>query len=342
MEKKNKDCLNTIRLLAAFEVLYFHTLAHLSIEMPQILNSIVSFFYGVPVFFAMSGYLIWMSVGRSNSFIDYCKKRFWRIFPELWGAVLVEILVLLLLYDHVIEWGKLVLFTLTQGTIFQFWMPDFLSDYGCGCPNASLWTICVLIQFYFVAYFAYRQLHGRSIFYWSCIILLFIIVGYFTNTIQDSLPEIYAKLYGKTLFPYFWLFLIAAFISEFKDRILHYINRYWWISLCIVIIIMNTNEDLALYNYGLFRSVFLFVGLLGFAYNCPQLNVKVDISYAVYIYHMTNVNALIALGLTGDSYLLFVVIVLTFVVSYLSTITVGKYCIQRKAHAREKTDRLFK
>lgn len=74
--------------------------------MPVVLDKIVSFFYGVPVFFMMSGYLIWMSVGRSARFSQYCKKRFWRIFPELWVAVLIEILVLLALFQGDIQWGK--------------------------------------------------------------------------------------------------------------------------------------------------------------------------------------------------------------------------------------------
>ena len=110
----------------------------------------------------MSGFLIWMSIARSTTFGQYCKKRFWRIFPELWVAVAVEIVAILLLYDHTIEWGKLSLFAVTQSTIFQFWTPDFLREYGCGCPNGSLWTICVLIQFYVIAFYVYKWLRGKK------------------------------------------------------------------------------------------------------------------------------------------------------------------------------------
>ena len=64
----NKDCLNLIRLLAAFQVLYGHTLSHLNIDSIPILGEFINFFSGVPIFFTMSGFLIWWSIGRSKSF----------------------------------------------------------------------------------------------------------------------------------------------------------------------------------------------------------------------------------------------------------------------------------
>ena len=90
-----KNCLNTIRLIAALQVLFGHTVFHLEIPTSSLVNQISFFFQGVPVFFTMSGFLIWDSIGRSGNFIDYSKKRFWRIFPELWVAVLFEVIVLL-------------------------------------------------------------------------------------------------------------------------------------------------------------------------------------------------------------------------------------------------------
>ena len=89
------DCLNTIRLLAAIEVLYVHTLGHLGIGEIPLLSDFIHFFSGVPIFFTMSGFLIWWSVGRSKNFGEYLRKRFWRIYPELWVAVAFELFVLL-------------------------------------------------------------------------------------------------------------------------------------------------------------------------------------------------------------------------------------------------------
>ena len=37
---------------------------------------------GVPFFCCLTGFLIWPSIGRSKSFGDYCKKRFWRLYER--------------------------------------------------------------------------------------------------------------------------------------------------------------------------------------------------------------------------------------------------------------------
>lgn len=162
-----KNGLNLFRILAAINVLYGHTIEHLELEEVPVFGNSVHFFSGVPLFFTLSGFLIWQSIGRSNTFGDYAKKRFWRIYPELWVAVVVEIVVLLLLYHQPINWPQMGLFVFGQATIFQFWTPDFLRGYGCGCPNGALWTITVLIQFYFCAYFIYKWLHNKKIVVWG-------------------------------------------------------------------------------------------------------------------------------------------------------------------------------
>jgi len=157
-----KNCLNTIRLLAAIQVLWKHSLIHLELPNIPVLGDFVLFFQGVPVFFTLSGFLIWQSIGRSHTFSDYAKKRFWRIYPELWLAVVVELVVLLLLYHQPIDWAQFGLFAIGQATFFQFWTLDCLRGYGCGCPNGALWTISVLIQFYFLAFFIYKWLKKRN------------------------------------------------------------------------------------------------------------------------------------------------------------------------------------
>ena len=161
------NSLNTFRLIAAIQVLWGHTMAHLELEKIPVLDDIVMFFSGVPIFFSLSGFLIWHSIGHSNSYKDYAKKRFWRIYPELWVAVIIEILAIILLYRDHIDWTMLGLFTIGQSTIFQFWTPDFLRGYGCGTPNGALWTIAILIQYYFLAFFIYKWLHKRKLLVWG-------------------------------------------------------------------------------------------------------------------------------------------------------------------------------
>ena len=93
------NSLNLIRLIAAMQVMYGHITAHLHIDMPEWISETISFFYGVPIFFGLSGYLVWRSLEKSSGFREYSLKRALRIFPELWVAVIIELAAILLTYD---------------------------------------------------------------------------------------------------------------------------------------------------------------------------------------------------------------------------------------------------
>ena len=327
------DCLNTIRLLAAIEVLYGHTLGHLGIDGIPILDHFIHFFSGVPVFFTMSGFLIWWSIGRSKNFGEYLRKRFWRIYPELWVAVAFELIVLLCLYHDPINWLQFGTFAITQSTIFQFWTPDCLRNYGCGCPNGSLWTIGVLIQFYFFAYFMYKALHERKTWVWLVSFIGTIGVSMLLAVVSEYLPEIVGKLLGQTLLPYLWMFITASFVAEKKDMILPILKRYWWLLLISVLAVKYSRFDFYA-SYYVLETILLFLCLTGFAYVFPILNIKTDISYGVYIYHMTIVNALIAMGYTKKSVLLVVVLVSTCVFAWISTKTIGRFSKKMKSRSQ--------
>ena len=327
--RSGRDCLNTIRLLAALQVVYGHSLTHLHIESIPVLNECINFFYGVPIFFTMSGFLIWQSVGRSRGFREYLGKRFWRIFPELWAAVAIELIVLLCLYHDSISWPQFVAFAITQGTIFQFWTPDCLRGYGCGTPNGALWTICVLIQFYFFVYFLYKVLHGRKTYIWMLWIITSLCVSVLLPIITRSFPEIACKLLNQTIIPYFWMFIFASFVAEKKDVVLPFLMKYCWAFFVGVIVVRYLNFDVHA-SYNVLGTTMLFFFLIGMAYTFPKINVTTDISYGIYIYIMTIVNAFIVFGYTGNQLLLLPVALITCVLAWLSTKTIGNLCKKKK------------
>lgn len=95
---RRDNCLNVIRLIAAFQVMFGHAYAHLQVEhisigignssfdiMPA-LHWIAQSIPGVPIFFFLSGFLIWDSIGRSNGFRNYVKKRIFRFFSRVVGC----------------------------------------------------------------------------------------------------------------------------------------------------------------------------------------------------------------------------------------------------------------
>ena len=262
---RRKNCLNTIRLIAAISVFYIHALAHLKVAMPGVLTSVLSFFQGVPIFFAMSGFLVWDSVGRSDGFASYIKKRFLRVYPELWCAVLLSLAMILALFDEGIVWGQLGLFTLTQGTVLQFWTPDFLRGYGCGTPNGALWTICVMVQFYVVVYFAHRLLNKKKLWVWVSVFVGSVAAAVISPLLKGLLPGIIYKLYRQTLIPHAWLFLLGVILAAKRDFFFPYLRKYWGILLALSAVFLLTGFDIRLGDYGLFSCMTLIPGMIGLA-----------------------------------------------------------------------------
>lgn len=313
------NSLNLFRLLAALQVAYGHMVCHLKITDLDEISVFINYLQGVPVFFILSGYLIWESVGNSKSFNNYLTKRFWRIYPELWLAVGLEIIVMIMLYD-ISSICDLLIFSFTQASIFQFWTPDSLRGYGCGTPNGALWTICVLIQFYILVYGIRKLLHNSSIWLWLVFFITSIMLGKIPYYLPASLPEIFGKLYSQTIFNYLYLFVAGIFLSEYKDTLIIFLKKYWHIplvaSIALYIGIVPDSTDL---EYPLAKSVTMSYAAIGFAYAFPKLNIKTDISYGIYIYHMTIVNAFITFSYIGSWIYMVAAIGVSTIIAYSST-----------------------
>lgn len=141
-----------IRLIAAFQVVIWHSIEHFIEEnnFTILLKKILAPIPGVPIFFVISGYLIYTSYERNSSLRKYLTNRCLRIFPGLWAVYLLTVIILAFL-GYIIPnlfnpsfW----IWSFSQISIFQFYTPDFLRSFGVGTPNGSLWTIFIEFSFY--------------------------------------------------------------------------------------------------------------------------------------------------------------------------------------------------
>ncbi len=330
----DRNSLSLVKLLAALQVLYGHVLAHLRLARPEIgmIHTILCFFRGVPIFFILSGFLIWFSIGRPSGAKAYYKKRFWRIYPELWLAVLVEILSLVLLYRGW-EWKSLLLFTFTQGTFLQFWTPDSLRGYGCGTPNGNLWTICVTVQFYLAAWFAYRAMHKKGPALWILSLIGLLGISLAGSWIAGKTGnEILVKLYGQTIFRYGWLFWFGCLLAEHREKLLPILSRFWYVFLLIGFALYYFRLDFAV-GYALAQSLLGVSGLIGFAYRYPGLAVKPDLSYGIFLYQMIVMNAFIRFGWMGSWWYALAVLGLSVLFAWLSSLTIGRWAAGKRSGA---------
>lgn len=87
--------LDALRGVAALGVLMFHFTGHygrLYGHTPSLPISFESGKYGVHLFFMISGFVIFMTLERTQHSLDFVVSRFSRLFPAYWGAMAVSLL----------------------------------------------------------------------------------------------------------------------------------------------------------------------------------------------------------------------------------------------------------
>lgn len=311
------NSLNFIRLLAAFQVFSGHADTHLNLNLPDSVLNIFNTLQGVPIFFLISGFLIWASLEKTNDFRTFAKKRILRLYPELWGGVLLSVTSLLVLYRENIVLKPFIAWIFAQSTVLQFWTPDCLREFGCGTPNGSLWTIGVMVQSYIVIWWLHRFLHKSSYRRWGIIIIAGAGINMLMSMLESYLPAILYKLLTQTFVPYIWIFIIGAFINEYFDVLHGYLKKYWLPAFVFSIIVNCSGMDIG--AYGTLKVLFLGPAVIGFAYKYKAFDIKHDISYGFYIYHMIVINIMIEKGMVGhfsDLLFAFTVAVIIAVISY--------------------------
>lgn len=319
----NKNCLRLIRLFAALQVFIVHSYAHLHIELPLFFKNLFSIIQGVPVFFLLSGFLIWNSLNQDDNAKSFFKKRILRLYPELWGGVLLSVITLLVLYINQINWLPFVVWIFTQSTVFQFWTPDCLRGFGCGTPNGSLWTISVMVQCYIAMWILHKFLRGKSSIRWVFLLLIGIVTNILTPHLNFILPELLVKLFEQTFLPYIWIFVLGALICEKFDVWRQFLMKYWFVFLFLSAIASFSGYDFGV--YGTIKVLCLAPALIGFAYKYPRLTLKYDISYGIYIYHMVVINVFIELGFIERYIYILLTLMITIVLAIISSFTLGGF-----------------
>jgi peptidoglycan/LPS O-acetylase OafA/YrhL len=328
-----------IRLISALQVVVWHSHEHLSLSSGFLIKiiSIIKFFPGVPIFFVISGFLIYSSYKRNKSFEKYLKNRMLRIFPALWFVFCFTLGVLFIIgiIKPIDFFSKeILIWCVTQVTIFQFYTPEILRSFGVGTPNGSLWTIFIEFSFYLFipVLFFLLQKKNKPVLIMGFFILISFLYNYWyrISYLDGSEHSIIIKLLGLNLLPYLFYFLMGSLVSELWDKVKHYYigkGMYWLIVYVIYCFIMSLylQEFQPSYwpnIYGLVSILILAQTVISLAYTNGALSNKIlkrnDISYGVYLFHMPIINIVLFLGYEGSIYAFLNVFVLTILMAYIS------------------------
>lgn len=297
-----------LRLVAASQVMIEHSFLYLGLAHPAGLK-FLSYIQGVPIFFVISGFLISASWKRSPNAFEYTVRRSARIFPGLWCCLFLTVLAILAFGIKVPVFGGVVWVAMQMvGAIHT---PAFLSGFGVGAYNTSLWTIPVELQFYVVVIGVYaiaRLYDPRKTA--TAIFVAFTIIAavlYLTWLPPLGHPETgLQKLVRYSFVPHFYMFMAGVVIREWglhNTSLLRGRGLYWiagYAVYCLLVPQDALNHPLA----NMVGRLILAVTVISTAYSLPTLSSRTlrgtDISYGVYIYHGLMINIALMLGLRGS------------------------------------------
>ena len=332
-EENNFDL---IRLLAATQVAIKHCMIHLDVDSHYI--DLLSIFPGVPIFFFISGYLIFKSFRNSGTIARFCLNRLLRIYPALIACFGLSVAIVLFsgfLRPQQLTSMAFLVWAAAQLTIVQFYNPDFLRGFGVGVLNGSLWTISVELQFYLLTPLLAWLTKLRQ---WTWAVVLGL--GAAANLAMATAPEagFLAKLLSVSSPAWFYMFVLGAWLSERPD---------WQTRLRSFGFLPVLGVYLAVTSFGWLAGwkvtgneinpvSYLFLAALIFtlAYSRPELAGRIlrrnDISYGVYIYHMPIINFFVFKHWSGQPHFVVAVMLATFTIAALSWIAVERPALRRK------------
>lgn len=341
-----------VRLFAALQVAITHAFVIMQVPgfFARIVQSVLSLFPGVPIFFVVSGFLISKSYEHSDSLRNYFRNRCLRIYPGLWVCLVVTVGVLLIAGITVlgtISTRHWLLWWAAQMTVFQNYSPGLQwppSPGGPG-PNASLWTIPIELEFYVLlpAIYAVLRLRKRrgnisllALFAASAALDLGLV--YADKGFHNQMPY---KYLGVTVAPFLWMFLVGVLAQRNWNTLRSVLagRAHWWLLgyllLCAVAIRLRIGV-----GSNAITPIFLLplAGLvISGATSAPWLADQVlrhqDISYGTYIYHALVINLMVRFGFVGSAFSALTAIAVSLVLAALSWGLVEKPFLRHKRYA---------
>ena len=305
------NSLNIFRLIAAFQVMYGHFVYFFNVNIPDIISKAIGVYQGVPVFFGLSGFLIYFSIENSADIKDYYKKRFLRIYPEMWVAVIINVIFILCMNP---QCGKkdLLSYFIAQSTIFQFWCPQSLVMYR----NGTLWTICIIVQFYIVSWLVFGLLRRTKL---ICDILLFgatLALGAIFLVVNNRMRLIDSSIFLQSmLILHLWTFIFGMLLAKYFKEVIVYLKKYWLLFLMIAVSSKLLGLDFAV-GCSVVYTCAILCSVVGCAYSIGRINIT-DISYEIYLFHMLIANAMIIFGYVEKIWYFLVAILLSLVIAYI-------------------------
>ena len=283
---KELDCL---RGIAAFSVVLFHfTFGYDHGNGSRILSEDKFYFtygyFGVHLFFLISGFVIFMTLEKSNKLSDFLVSRFSRLYPAYWACIIISVALTTAL-SVPFQQG---IFSLKQifvnFTMLQYWFK--IKD-----VDGAYWTLAIELTFYCWMYFVFL-IKKQQYISWFCL-------AWLTLAVLFSSYNIPFENYINVIFILKHAPLFVGGITFFRLK-----NNPTKLYLHCLVLLSISSEYLLFYQqnspiifytiiFGFYTIFYLFIyNKLSFIRNKVLLFLG-TISYSLYLIHENIGTALI-------------------------------------------------
>lgn len=338
---------NLIRLVAAFQVAFYHAATYSGLDHQRLLLvKALNYFPGVPIFFFVSGFLISYAYERNPNRLQYFRNRVLRLYPALIACTALTLAALVgvgYVQRAQIPWSRLALWFASQTTIVQFYNPEFFRSFGVGVVNGALWTICVEVQFYCAVPFLYalvRRARRPNAVLAGTLLVCLVLNRLYVQAQGEQPDSMLVKLAGVTFLPWFYMFLTGVLVQRNRALAHRWLaGRAPWVAAGYVGFAF-AGKAIAGWSLGNFITPAIFFALACCVYSVAfsargfsDRFIKADLSYGLYIFHMPVINVLIFLGLYGGAAPLAAALGVAFALAALSWHWIEKPALALKRRA---------
>lgn len=325
-----------LRLLFAGTVCLVHAYELSGQEELRWIAEVLSTAVAVKAFFVVSGFLIFMSYERSTSLSSYVSKRFRRIYPAYFSAVMLCAFGLAMASSRLtvdyfsFVWLRYVLSNLAFLNFLQPTLPGVFEENHLSAVNGALWTLKIEVMFYalvpVIAHVFRRTSHVPVMVLVYCASLAY--SGIFMEAAERTGLGLFREL-SRQLPGQLSYFISGAFLYYYLPLFSRY-KLYFLMSALVVFVIDRFVPMFVLEPFAL-AVVVVFFGLFPYVGNFGRYG---DFSYGTYILHFPIIQLVVQFGWFSNSPGLFLITVVLFVAvgAILMWHGIEKFFLLRSSH----------
>ncbi|UMQ40260.1 acyltransferase [Chryseobacterium sp. Y16C] len=273
----------------------------------------------VDSFFIMSGYLIFISLKRSNSWLNYLWKRLLRLYPALFILMLFTLLVVPFVYTGKNIFHEKLYWTYAPNCLslykVQYDIPGvFEKNIYPKAINGSLWSLSYEFTMYLFLLLLYPLRKSNKA---LTIIILTFIVSYllfqFKPYFLKAFLASHIYLDAQQLYRLAMFFLSGSILTCINLK--KYNTLYIRILLCLALIVSLIFNFYPIVSPFILPIIVLFIGTLHTHSITEKLG---DISYGVYIYGFIVQQILMFFFHLNSSSLMVISLLITYILAYCS------------------------